>query len=104
MASATLRINVIPKRLLEKKEAAHHCGRSVRRFEIECPCSRFDFRTATCAAAASIGPKHACKIYALAGPSISDHTSALPTLARAPTPLRRAPFFPEFPPPLPWMA
>ena len=37
MASATLQINVIPKRLLEKKEAAHHCGRSVRRFEIECP-------------------------------------------------------------------
>jgi hypothetical protein len=37
MSSATLQINVIPKRMLDKKEAAHHCGRSVRRFEIECP-------------------------------------------------------------------
>lgn len=37
MPSATLQINVIPKRMLEKKEGAHHCGRSVRRFEIECP-------------------------------------------------------------------
>ena len=37
MSSATLQINIIPKRMLEKKEGAHHCGRSVRRFEIECP-------------------------------------------------------------------
>jgi hypothetical protein len=37
MSSATLQINVIPKRMLDKKEAAHHCGRSVRRFEVECP-------------------------------------------------------------------
>ncbi len=37
MASATLQINIIPKRMLEKKEGAHHCGRSVRRFEVECP-------------------------------------------------------------------
>jgi hypothetical protein len=38
MASATLQINVIPKRMLSKSEGAHHCGRSVKRFEIECPC------------------------------------------------------------------
>jgi hypothetical protein len=37
MSSATLQINVIPKRMLDKKEVAHHCGRSVRKFEIECP-------------------------------------------------------------------
>ena len=37
MASAALQINVIPKRMLEKKESAHHCGRSVRMFETECP-------------------------------------------------------------------
>ncbi|MBB4375629.1 hypothetical protein [Bradyrhizobium sp. SBR1B] len=37
MASATLQINVVPKRMLSKTEAAHHCGRSVRRFEAECP-------------------------------------------------------------------
>lgn len=37
MASATLQLNVIPKRLLTKSEAAHHCGRSVSRFAIECP-------------------------------------------------------------------
>ncbi|MVT70657.1 hypothetical protein GPL21_36965 [Bradyrhizobium pachyrhizi] len=35
MSSATLQINVIPKRMLTKTEAAHHCGRSVRRFEVE---------------------------------------------------------------------
>jgi hypothetical protein len=37
MSSATLQINVIPKRMLTKSEGAHHCGRSVKRFEIECP-------------------------------------------------------------------
>lgn len=43
MSSATLQINVIPKRMLSKAEAAHHCGRSVRRFEIECPSSPVAF-------------------------------------------------------------
>jgi hypothetical protein len=37
MSSATLQINVIPKRMLNKSEAAHHCGRSITRFVIECP-------------------------------------------------------------------
>jgi hypothetical protein len=36
MTSATLQLNIIPKRMLTKTEAAHHCGRSVRRFEVEC--------------------------------------------------------------------
>jgi hypothetical protein len=37
MSSATLQINWQPKRMLTKSEAAHHCGRSVTRFQIECP-------------------------------------------------------------------
>jgi hypothetical protein len=37
MASATLQINIIPKRMLSKSEAAHHCGRSITRFVVECP-------------------------------------------------------------------
>jgi hypothetical protein len=43
MASATLQISVIPKRILTKSEAAHHCGRSVKRFDIECPCAPIKF-------------------------------------------------------------
>jgi hypothetical protein len=38
MASATLQINIIPKRMLTKSEGAHHCGRSEKRFMVECPC------------------------------------------------------------------
>lgn len=37
MSSAVVNLTVISKRMLSKKEAAEHCGRSVRRFEIECP-------------------------------------------------------------------
>jgi hypothetical protein len=37
MSSATLQINVVPKRLLKKSEAASYCGRSVKRYEVECP-------------------------------------------------------------------
>jgi hypothetical protein len=36
MTSATLQLNIIPKRMLTKPEAAHHCGRSVKRFAAEC--------------------------------------------------------------------
>ena len=43
MASATLQINVIPKRLLNQSEAAHHCGRSVARFKIECSVHPLEF-------------------------------------------------------------
>jgi hypothetical protein len=39
----TLQISVIPKRMLTRTEAAHHCGRSVRRFEVECPCNPVRF-------------------------------------------------------------
>jgi hypothetical protein len=37
MSSATLQINWQPKRMLTLAEAAHHCGRSLTRFKIECP-------------------------------------------------------------------
>lgn len=53
MTSATLQLNIVPKRMLTKSEAASHCGRPVRRFEVECRVapvrfpngdSRFDVR------------------------------------------------------------
>ena len=37
MSSATLQINWQPKRMLNRSESAHHCGRTVTRFQIECP-------------------------------------------------------------------
>jgi len=37
MTSAVLQLNIISKRMLTRSEAAHHCGRSLKRFEIECP-------------------------------------------------------------------
>ena len=37
MPIATLNLNVLQKRMLTKTEAADHCGRSAKRFEIECP-------------------------------------------------------------------
>jgi hypothetical protein len=43
MAIATLNLTILQKRMLTKTEAAEHWGRSVKRFEIECParCVRF---------------------------------------------------------------
>jgi hypothetical protein len=43
MAIATLNLNVLQKRMLTKSEAAEHCGRSVKRFEIECPVQSIRF-------------------------------------------------------------
>jgi hypothetical protein len=37
MSVAALQIRVTPKRMLDKKEAAAYCGRSLKRFEAECP-------------------------------------------------------------------
>jgi hypothetical protein len=37
MGQAVLNLVMIPKRMLTKTEAASHCGRPVKRFEIECP-------------------------------------------------------------------
>jgi hypothetical protein len=37
MSTALVNLTVISKRMLSKREAAEHCGRSPKRFEIECP-------------------------------------------------------------------
>lgn len=37
MASAVLHLEIVPKRMLTKAEAAHYCGRSVNSFKAECP-------------------------------------------------------------------
>ena len=41
--ATTLQINVLPKRMLTKPEGAHHCGRSLSRFVIECPVTPIKF-------------------------------------------------------------
>jgi hypothetical protein len=43
MASAVVNLTVIAKRMLAKREAAEHCGRSLRRFELECPVAPIKF-------------------------------------------------------------
>jgi hypothetical protein len=37
MSQATLNVVVISKRMLTPLEAAAYCGRSAKRFEVECP-------------------------------------------------------------------
>jgi hypothetical protein len=37
MSSAIVNLTIIAKRMLSKREAAEHCGRSLKRFEAECP-------------------------------------------------------------------
>jgi len=37
MSTAIVSLSVIAKRMLNKREAAEHCGRSPNRFVIECP-------------------------------------------------------------------
>jgi hypothetical protein len=36
MSSAVVNLTVVSKRMLAKREAAEHCGRSLKRFEVEC--------------------------------------------------------------------
>ena len=43
MPSAVLHLEIVPKRMLTKAEAAHYCGRSVNTFEAECPVVRVRF-------------------------------------------------------------
>jgi hypothetical protein len=43
LASAVLQLNIVPKRMLTKAEASNHCGRSIKRFEIECPINPVQF-------------------------------------------------------------
>ena len=43
MVSAVLHLEIVPKRMLTKVEAAHYCGRSVKSFEAECPVASVRF-------------------------------------------------------------
>ncbi len=43
MVGATLHLCVVPKRMLTASEAAHHCGRPLKRFRIECPVTPIAF-------------------------------------------------------------
>lgn len=43
MSTALVNLTVISKRMLSKREAAEHCGRSLKRFEVECPVSPVRF-------------------------------------------------------------
>jgi hypothetical protein len=43
MPSAVVQLNIVPKRMLTWSEAAHHCGRSVKRFRAECPVAPVKF-------------------------------------------------------------
>ena len=43
MSTAVVNLSVIAKRMLTKREAAEHCGRSLKRFEVECPISPITF-------------------------------------------------------------
>jgi hypothetical protein len=37
MSTATFEITLTPKRMLDEKEAARHCGRTSKQFKLECP-------------------------------------------------------------------
>lgn len=43
MSTALVNLTVISKRMLSKREAAEHCGRSLKRFEAECPVAAIRF-------------------------------------------------------------
>jgi hypothetical protein len=43
MSGAIVQLNVIAKRMLTLREAAQHCGRSPKRFQIECPAAAVIF-------------------------------------------------------------
>jgi hypothetical protein len=43
MPTATLNLTVVSKRMLTKREAAEHCGRPLRIFDLECPVSPVKF-------------------------------------------------------------
>ena len=41
--SLAINLRILTKRMLSKTEAAQHCGRSIRRFEIECSVTPIQF-------------------------------------------------------------
>ena len=44
MSGAYLQVSIVPKRMLTLREAAQHCGRSLKQFQAECPVSEVIFR------------------------------------------------------------
>jgi hypothetical protein len=43
MATATLNLSIVAKRMLSKSEAAHYCGMPIKRFEVDCPVKPVQF-------------------------------------------------------------
>ncbi len=43
MSTATLNLRVSPRRMLSSREAAGYCGRTSKRFTVECPVSPIIF-------------------------------------------------------------
>jgi hypothetical protein len=43
MPTATLNLTVVSKRMLTKREAAEHCGRPLKMFDLECPVTPVKF-------------------------------------------------------------
>ncbi len=43
MSTALVSVTVVSKRMLAKREAAEHCGRSLKQFEVECPAAPVRF-------------------------------------------------------------
>jgi hypothetical protein len=43
MSNAVVNLTVVSKRMLDRREAAEHCGRSLKQFEAECPVSPVRF-------------------------------------------------------------
>jgi hypothetical protein len=43
MSNAVVNFTVVAKRMLRRYEAAEHCGRSLKRFEAECPVTPIKF-------------------------------------------------------------
>jgi hypothetical protein len=43
MSTAVVNVTLISKRMLNRREAAEHCGRSPKRFEAECPINPIRF-------------------------------------------------------------
>jgi len=39
----TLNLSIVAKRILTRREAAERCGRSLKRFEVECPVAPIRF-------------------------------------------------------------
>lgn len=39
----TVNLSIVAKRILTRRQAAEHCGRSLKRFEVECPVAPIRF-------------------------------------------------------------